>query len=192
MSGAVVSRGSSTLHDRQDPYDLGDDGYLTECATINVAMQRGVFDTVGDFDESLGFAEDVDFSWRAVDLGYRIFYERSATVSHEWDGAKGDLERALRYGIGRVRLMRKHPSRLRRLASLDLNSVVYPIFLLGLPIAIIFPWYLLILAVPLLKNRRRHPFSTVAYGLAYGVGVLSELTHIPVLRSQRRYVARLT
>ena len=185
VSGRVVSTGRSTLHDRSEPYDLGSDGYLTECGTINLAIKRDVFDAIGEFDEQLGFAEDVDLSWRAVDAGFKIFFAGDATVSHEWDGTRGDLERACRYGVGRVRLYRKHPSRRRRLATLDLNAVVYPIFLIGLPIALIFPSYVLILAVPLIKSRKNHPFATVLYGLSYGSGVLSEIAHIPVLKSQR-------
>lgn len=185
VSGSVRSREKATFHDRSDPYDLNA-GYLTECATINVALLHEVFDVVGDFDESIGFAEDVDFTWRAVDKGFRIYFAREAVVSHDWDGWRGDLERAVRYGVGRVRLLRKHPDRLGRLVGLDLNMVVYPLFLLCLPIAILFPWYVLILVVPLVKNRRRSPFSTVAYGLAFGSGVLSEFLHVPILRSQRR------
>lgn len=186
VAGAVISEGRATVHDRDDPYDLQADGYLTECATINVAIARSVFATVGEFDEALGFAEDVDFAWRAVDQGYRIYYARSARVSHEWDGKSGDFERAFRYGVGRVRLFRKHPSRLRRLTSLDVNALVYPLFLIGLPIAAVFPCYLLLVTIPLVKNRKNHPVATVIYGLAYGGGVLSELVHLPVMKYQRR------
>ena len=38
---------------------------------MNMAIHRSVFTTVGTFDEDIGYAEDIDFCWRALDAGYK-------------------------------------------------------------------------------------------------------------------------
>ena len=46
--------------------------YLKQAATINLALQREVFDTVGVFDERFAYGSDTDFTWRVVDAGIKI------------------------------------------------------------------------------------------------------------------------
>ena len=184
--GAVTSRNSPTIHDHERRPGVDDKGYLSECSTMNLAVRRQVFDAVGTFDERLGFAEDVDFSWRAVDASFRLRYAPDAVVAHDWDSSQANFARAFRYGVARVRLYRKHRSRLRRLLGPDIDVAGYTMFLAFLPIALVFPAYLLLLAVPLVRNRRNQPVAAVTYHLCYAAGVLSELLHIPVLKGQRR------
>jgi len=183
--GSAVSAGGPSVHDTDKPMRPGT--YLDECANMNVAYRRTVFDRVGYFDERLDFAEDVDFAWRAIDAGLRLCYEPRAVVSHDWGNASENFPRAFRYGVARVRLLRKHRSRLRRLAGSDRYVLAYALYLALLPIAVFFPAYLLVLAYPLMKNRRHKPFETVAYHLTYGAGALSEFLHIPVTKGQREW-----
>jgi GT2 family glycosyltransferase len=183
--GAVNSRGSRTVHDRV--YNVP--AYLSECSTMNLAVKRSVFEQVGTFDESLGFAEDVDFAWRAVAADFRLFYAPDAVVTHDWGSPSQNVERAFRYGVARMRLYRKHPEQLRRLAGPDFSVAAYTLYVAFLPVAFFVPAYLLVLAVPLWRNRRRRPLVMVAYQLCYGLGVLSELLHVPVLAGQRRHDA---
>lgn len=185
VAGAVVSSGPASLHDGDEPHDLQPDGTLTECGTMNVAMPRAIFDEVGYFDETIGFAEDVDLVWRAQDAGYRIVFEPGAVIAHNWGTYGQDLHRAFRYGVGRVRLLRKHHSRWRNLIGVDRASVAYALFILGTPLAVVAPWYLLALGVPMWLNRGSHPVRTTLYGLANALGVLSELVHLPVTAAQR-------
>lgn len=186
--GGVASRADEgSIHDVGRQHGGSVDGYLTECANMNVAISRTVLDAVGSFDEVLGFAEDVDFAWRAVDAGFAIRYAPVAKVAHEWGSFSQEMERALRYGIGRVRLYRKHRRRRRNLLGFDFFIVAYALYVLLLPLALLFPAYLLLLAIPVARNRRSRPIQTTAYHLVYGFGVASEFLHIPVSRSQARF-----
>ena len=57
------------------------------------------------------------------------------------------------YGKARARLYRKHRSRRRDVLRNDPMVVVYPLFLIGLPLTLIFPLYLLLLLIPAWRNR---------------------------------------
>ena len=184
VAGGVSSRGARTVHDRDETSDGSI--YLSECSTMNLAVRRPVFNEVGPFDERLGFAEDVDFSWRVVEAGLRIRFEPDAAVTHDWGLAPENARRAIRYGVARTRLYRKHPSQLRRLSGPDFSVAAYALFLLFLPIALIIPWYPLLLLVSVARNRRRQPARMIAYQLCYGLGVLAEAFHVPILKGQRR------
>ena len=185
VAGRVVSNSTSSLHDSDAPHDLDSDGYLSEFSTNNVAIRRDVIEQVGTFDEELGFAEDVDFAWRARSMGFKIKYQPNAVVSHDWGSAGSDFERAFRYGVARIRLYRKHPDRWRNLLGIDRPCLVYSLFLLGLPITFIAPWYLLALLIPLAMNRGHHPVARVGYHLVYAAGAISEFFHLPITAAQR-------
>jgi len=184
--GAAASRGGASVHDGPDAAGHVDE-VPKEWANMNVAYRREVFDRVGPFDEVLGYAEDVDFAWRALDAGTTVLVAPTAVVEHDWGGASENFPRAFRYGVARVRLLRKHTSRRRRLLREDRYVLAYAAFLACVPFTFFFPWYLLLLLYPLAKNRHHSPFETVAYHLTYGAGALTELLHIPVTKGQRRH-----
>jgi len=48
----------------------------------NLAVRKSVFNTVGQYDESLQAAEDSDLCRRAAESGYRLFFEPGARVYH--------------------------------------------------------------------------------------------------------------
>lgn len=160
--------------------------YLDECPTINLAFRREVFDAVGGFDETFEYGSDVDFSWRVIEAGYRI-RGVDALVSHDWGDRRRQARRSFAYGKARARLYRKHRSRLRRLPRREPMVAVYPIFLLGLPVALalsflpalwttlIFPGYLTLLLVPAWRNRRNGAGRVIVDHLLYGMGVLAEV-----------------
>lgn len=164
-----------------DPYDgsrvsrAGAGGYLNECATINMAFRREAFDAVGGFDENFAYGSDVDFSWRLVDAGYRIKAVPGAVTRHDWGTWRRHLRRSYVYGRARARLYRKHRSRWRRILSDDPIVVLYPAFLLGLPLMLVFPLYPALLLIPAWRNRSRRPVKVVLEHLVYGTGVLTEL-----------------
>ncbi|MDA8315428.1 MAG: glycosyltransferase [Actinomycetota bacterium] len=153
--------------------------YLKECPTINVAFGRDVFDEVGDFDESFEYGSDIDFSWRAVHHGVRIKYRHDAVVLHDWGSRSRQVRRSFAYGKGRARLYAKHvfgsgaqSSRKRRFDEHDAVPVMYSLFLLGLPIALRFRAYLLLLLIPLWRSRRQRPVYTLVDHLVLAAGVL--------------------
>jgi glycosyltransferase involved in cell wall biosynthesis len=150
-------------------------GYLRECPTINMAFRREAFDAVGGFDESFAYGSDVDFSWRLTDAGHRIRSVPDAVIRHDWGSWRRQLRRSYAYGKARARLYRKHKSRRGRVLHDDPVVVVYPLFLLGLPLTVLFPLYPLLLAVPAWRNRHEGAIRVLADHIAYGTGVLAEL-----------------
>jgi GT2 family glycosyltransferase len=188
--GRIASPSGATVHDVAGRQGGDEAAYLEECANMNVAYRRSVLEELGGFDEQLGFAEDVDFAWRARDAGYRIRYEPAAAIVHDWGGSHEELSRAFRYGVARVRLYRKHTDRLGNLIGSDLYITAYVLYLVLAPIALLFPAYLLALLYPIVKNRRHRPLRTVAYQLTYALGVVSELCHAPTFRQRGRSLSR--
>jgi Glycosyl transferase family group 2 len=162
------------------PYDAltFTDGYVREAPTLNMAFTRAAFDQVGGFDEAFSYCSDTDFCWRLSDAGLRIRMIPSARVRVDWGGSRRQHRRAWYYGAGRARLYRKHPSRIRQIARNDPVIVVYPLFLLGLPLTLLTPAYPLLLLIPLWRSRRVHPWRTVADHLCYGAGALGQLVRV--------------
>jgi GT2 family glycosyltransferase len=149
--------------------------YLTECATINTAFRREVYDAVGGFDESFSYGSDTDFSWRVVDAGYRIRTAPNAVIRHDWGTWQRQRRRTYVYGKARTRLYRKHPSRFRRAVREDPMVVAYPLFILGLPFTLLIPLYPALLLIPLWRNREDGGIRVIIDHLIFGLGVLSEL-----------------
>jgi hypothetical protein len=153
-----------------------DKAYVPEAATINLAFRREAFDAAGGFDESFGSAEDMDFTWRLTDHGYRLRWVPDAVVQHDFGTPMRQIRRAFFYGKGRCRLYRKHRHRIA--GSLDENSVpaVHALFLLGLPLTLKWRWYPLLILWPLWRHRNaEHPLLVVVDHLAQGAGILHEL-----------------
>jgi glycosyltransferase involved in cell wall biosynthesis len=149
--------------------------YLAECPTINLAFTRAAFDAVGGFDERFAYGSDIDFSWRLIDAGYRILSVPDAVVRHDWGDFDRQLRRSYRYGKARARLYRKHRKRLRRVLRTDPMVVVYPAFLLGLPLTLVFPLYPALLLIPAWRNRSLGVVRVLVDHLMFGLGVLAEL-----------------
>lgn len=152
--------------------------YLREAATINFAFCRKVFDAVGGFDESFQYGSDMDFSWRLIDMGYRIRCVPEAIVEHDWGTPRRNRRRCYVYGKARVRLYHKHRGRLRHIVRNDPMCVVYPLFVLGLPLTLVFPLYPFLLLIPAWRHRSRGVVGAVRVQIdwvTYGAGVLSGL-----------------
>ena len=129
-----------------------------------LCFHREVFDAVGGFDERFPYGEDTDFCWRLANAGYQIRGVPEAVIRHDWGTTRRQFRRSYLYGKARVRLYRKHPARLRH----DPVTVVYPLFLLGLPLTLIFPFYPALLLIPAWRNRSDGPVRVVVEHLVYG------------------------
>lgn len=151
---------------------LGTRTYLTEAPTINLAIRRSTLEQLGGFDESFRYGSDVDFTWRAIDAGHCIRYVPEAYVTHDWGDMREEVRRSRAYGRARAHLYMKHRARWRDLFGRDLPVVVYPLLLLALPLLVRRPRRLSVLAIPLIRNRGRRPFYTLAEHLVYGFGAL--------------------
>lgn len=169
----VIDRGM----EHQQAKDLAS-RYLNECGAATLAFRRAVFDSLGGFDERFSYGSDTDFSWRAIDAGYRIRGVPESIVRHDWGTRRRQLRRSYVYGKARVRLYRKHPHRLRHVLRNDFVAVAYPAFLLGLPLTLIFPLYPALLLIPAWRSRCDGALGIpvrLAFGLSFGAGVLVEL-----------------
>jgi cellulose synthase/poly-beta-1,6-N-acetylglucosamine synthase-like glycosyltransferase len=150
--------------------------YLSECPTINMAFHREVFDAVGGFDEKFSYGSDIDFSWRLVNAGYRIRSVPEAVVIRQDLGSwRRQLRRSYHYGRARARLYGKHRARIRKILRTDPIVVIYPAFLLGLPLMIVFPLYPALLLIPAWRNRSLGAVRVLTDHLAFGAGILTEL-----------------
>ena len=150
--------------------------YVDEAPTINLAFARELLDVVGYFDERFEYGSDVDFTWRLVAAGAKIRYVADAVVVHDWGTFRRQLKRSCQYGAARIRLYRKHRDRLRSILRNDPVPVVYALYVLGLPLTLRFRSYLLLVAIPLWRARKRpYPVRVVVNHFAEGVGSLREI-----------------
>ncbi len=173
VAGLALAPAGTASHYGIEVARVRNSQYLDEAPTLNLAFRRSVFDSVRGFDEHFEYGSDIDFSWRVVDAGRRIRSAPEAVVEHDWGSGRRQLRRAYLYGRARARLYRKHRSRWGQLVMRDPVVIVYPLFILGLPLTARFRWYPLLLAIPAFRARSHGPLSVVADHLAYGIGVLS-------------------
>jgi len=170
--GRTVGSGLVNMY---DAWAVDPPPYVDEAPTINMAFARAAFDRVGGFDESFSYGSDIDFCWRLCDAGYRIRLVPEAIVRADWGSRRRQLRRAWSYGRARARLYRKHHGRLRVAWRADPLPFGYGLFVLSLPLARRFPWYLLILVLPAIRNRRTGALLTVADHILLGAGFLRGL-----------------
>jgi cellulose synthase/poly-beta-1,6-N-acetylglucosamine synthase-like glycosyltransferase/dienelactone hydrolase len=150
--------------------------YVPAATTINIAFRREAYEAVGGFDESFGAAEDIDYTWRLTDHGYRLRWVPDAVVLHDWGTPKRQLRRSFFYGKGMCRLLKKHPHRIGDAAKQNSAPFVYPLFLLGLPLTLKCRWYPLLLLWPAWRQRNEElPWLVLLDHLVAGAGVLYEL-----------------
>jgi cellulose synthase/poly-beta-1,6-N-acetylglucosamine synthase-like glycosyltransferase len=169
-----------------------------------VAYRRTVFQQVGLFDESFDACEDVEFNTRVAAAGLRCYFAPELRVHYEPRRHIAALFYQLsRYGVGRARLIVKHPQALT-LPTLALplaGVVVVALLLLGvwLPLcaggaALAIVAYLALLAiVAALVGRNqswsvrwRIPLALLAIHAGFAWGFMRELS-----RQSVRAVAHL-
>jgi glycosyltransferase involved in cell wall biosynthesis len=155
--------------------DAEESDYLVECATINFAFRRAAFEVIGGFDESFAYGSDVDFTWRLNDAGYRVRHIPDAILRHDWGAPRRQRRRSFVYGKARAHLYMKHVARRKDILRKDPTVVGYPLFLVGLPLMLIFPPYPLLLLIPAWRNRADGALKVLIDHLWYGAGVLAEL-----------------
>jgi cellulose synthase/poly-beta-1,6-N-acetylglucosamine synthase-like glycosyltransferase len=180
LAGESATAGVSEGMSGQVLYELppdqaGEATYLREAPTLNFAFRRDVFDDVGGFDESFAYGSDVDFTWRLNDTGFRVRRVPDAIIQHDYGTPERQRRRSYVYGKARCRLYLKHRARRRYVLRDDPIAVVYPLFLLGLPLTLIFPPYVLLLLIPAWRNRSLGMTQVVVDHLWFGAGVLAEL-----------------
>jgi succinoglycan biosynthesis protein ExoA len=78
--------------------------------SVAVAYRRFVFQKVGLFDERFDACEDVEFNHRVAKAGMTCWFApRARVLYYPRANLVGLFRQMVRYGRGRVRLLRKHP-----------------------------------------------------------------------------------
>lgn len=180
-AGSIVANDSRLFNSYQRRHS-----YAQEAPGGNVAMHKKVFETVGDYDESLTYGEDVDLSWRAVDAGFAICVVPDAVAMYDFGTLQRRLKRTIRYGAARVPLYAKHRSRLKKIMQHEPATVIYPVYLLGLPLAFLWPFYPLLLGLLFIKNIKHQPLRTLGNNLLFGVGVIRGVLRLATQRQGNR------
>lgn len=110
--GRIIAdaRASALGHGRDSLiYNMSHSGYVHP-ASSGATYRRAVFERVGMYDESFDACEDVEFNTRVAAAGYKAYTDPRLSVYYQpRNSFRGLFRQMMRYGIGRVRLARKHP-----------------------------------------------------------------------------------
>jgi GT2 family glycosyltransferase len=183
VAGSHRSPNGDSLRDEDTARRAGLE-YLAEAPTINLAIRRQLIEEIGGFDERFDYGSDVDLCWRLIDSGERIRYVPEASVAHDWGATSDELRRTWVYGRARARLFLKHRHRWRNLLGEDSPLLVYPLYLLFLPVLLRRPRLNLMLLIPLYRNRGRRPVLAIADHFIRGAAAMYELAEHVSRRSK--------
>jgi mycofactocin glycosyltransferase len=100
-----------------------------------LVVRTDAFDSVGGFDPTLRFGEDVDLVWRLDEAGWRCRYEPAVTV---WHRPRGTFVARLRqhasYGTSAAPLVLRHPGALAPARCNGWTAAVWVLAALGRPV----------------------------------------------------------
>ena len=139
LQRAIAAARSSPLGHHPDSFIYSGREQFVPAHSVAVAYRRSVFDHVGLFDERFDACEDVELNHRIDQAGLRCLLSPDAMIRYEPRSTLGGLYRQLlRYGRGRVRLLRKHPDTLslKTLAP----AVAIAAGILGLLASLVWSW----------------------------------------------------
>lgn len=103
--------------------------FLPYGQTANMAFRKDVFETIGEFDNSLISGGDADISWRMqIETGYKLVYCQNSIVEHRHrTSLKGLFKQQFRYGFGRISLYKKYDDRMKSCEDINYD-VRYNLF----------------------------------------------------------------
>jgi len=133
---AIAAARQSPLGHHPDSFIYSSTERIVPAHSIAVAYRREVFDRIGYFDERFDACEDVEFNHRIDLAGLRCLFTPDILIRYEPRGTISGLFRQLvRYGRGRIRLLRKHVD------TFSFKTLIPAIFVAGLPIGAICSWF---------------------------------------------------
>jgi succinoglycan biosynthesis protein ExoA len=107
---AIAAARASRLGHHPASHIYSDRAGFVPPESVAIAYHRGVFDTIGLFDERFDACEDVEFNHRLARAGLTCWFTPRVRVHyHPRSSLAGLFRQMFRYGRGRVRLLRKHP-----------------------------------------------------------------------------------
>lgn len=140
LQQTIAAARLSRLGHHPDSYVYSTNEGFVPAKSVAVAYRRAVFNTVGLFDEQFDACEDVELNHRIDCAGLRCYFTPRAAVRYCPRGTLGGLFRQLvRYGRGRIRLLRKHRETLSLRAMIPLFFVAG--LVVGLPLTFVSPWF---------------------------------------------------
>lgn len=149
-------------------------GYISRCDTANLAYSKKIVNKIGGYDESFEASSDAEFGIRAKKAGYKILYNPKPLVNHPRDKPKKTIRNGYIHGIGEINILRKHPDQLKNLSSDLIYIIVYPLFIIFLPLTFFWRYYPLLILIPIIIHYKRNPLKEIV-NLAFGLGVLKQL-----------------
>jgi succinoglycan biosynthesis protein ExoA len=142
LQRAIALARSSRLGHHPESFIYSDVEHYVPPESVAVAYRREVFERVGLFDETFDACEDVEFNHRVAQAGFRCFFTPRVQVRYlPRNRLSGLFRQMVRYGRGRVRLLRKHPDTLS--APCFLPAIFSCGVALGPSLTLISPWLLL-------------------------------------------------
>jgi succinoglycan biosynthesis protein ExoA len=110
MQRAIAAARASALGHHPDSHIYSDAEGFVPPHSVAIAYRRSVFETIGLFDEAFDACEDVEFNHRVARACLRCWFTPALQVRyHPRATLSGLFRQMVRYGRGRVRLLRKHP-----------------------------------------------------------------------------------
>ncbi|HYE67259.1 MAG TPA: glycosyltransferase family 2 protein [Anaerovoracaceae bacterium] len=126
QKAVALARGSRLGHG-SDSMIYGDYEGFASPVSNGAAYRREVFDKIGYVDEDFDAAEDVEFNYRVEKAGLTAYTSpKLAVLYYPRGNLRGLFRQMMRYGVGRCRFIRKHPT------ALTINQLVPLFFVLGL------------------------------------------------------------
>jgi GT2 family glycosyltransferase len=84
--------------------------YVRTLPGVNVSYKRCVLDQIGEQDVTLFRGEDVDFNWRVLQVGYKVYFDPAVQVHHNHRSTlRSFLNQHYMYGRAYVLVRRKWP-----------------------------------------------------------------------------------
>lgn len=109
MQQAIAAARASFLGHHPDSFIYSHCEEFVPARSVGVAYRRSVFEQVGRFDETFDACEDVEFNHRVDKAGLRCLLVPSVAVHYVPRASLRKLfHQLVRYGRGRMRLLRKH------------------------------------------------------------------------------------
>jgi succinoglycan biosynthesis protein ExoA len=127
LQRAIALARASRLGHHPDSHIYSQQEGFVPPQSVAIAYHRSVFPRVGLFDERFDACEDVEFNHRVARAGLTCFFTPRVRVRYfPRTSLSGLFRQMVRYGRGRVRLLRKHPD------TFSLAGFLPALFLAGL------------------------------------------------------------
>jgi succinoglycan biosynthesis protein ExoA len=152
VGGPMIAKGenafqSAVAYSTSVPFGVGNSNFhfkefkgYTDSVYLG-AWKKSIFERTGLFDESLIRNQDDEFHYRAKSLGFKIYQNPEIRVNYfPRDSARKLFKQYFQYGLYKPRVLRKIKSELK---IRHLIPFLFVLYLLTLPLAILYPIWLM-------------------------------------------------